>query len=364
MLDSRQRNDREVTEKFGDLKQKSLLLSCSFDRLGFDGKSTRCLDCGSCLGFHKSISDIVNDEIDYKLGEANFCRERLCPMCAKRRSLKIYSQVSSIVEHIGTNEYDFLLLTLTVPNVSGDKLSDKISQMQKAFNKLIHYRRFKTAVIGYFRALEVTYNHHRNSKSFDTFHPHYHIILAVRKNYFTSSDYIKRNEFLAMWQRAMQDDTITQVDIRKVVPKLDKKVKGLISISGAVAEVAKYTLKPSDYIFENKPALTDKVVSVLSYALRGRRLFAFGGLFADVRDQLNLDDAENGDLIHVNGNDTMDASALVLVRRWSWSMRKSNYYMFDECVETNGELQERQQKRIDALLQFYTECRRKRRKVA
>ena len=364
MLDSRQRNFDEVTGSFSELKEKTLLLSKSFDRIGFDKKADRCFHCGTYLEFHKSMAQITDEKADYKLCEANFCRERLCPMCAKRRSLKMFGQVTQIVEHIDTDKYDFILLTLTVPNVSGEELSDKISQMQKAFNKLIHYKRFKSAVVGYFRALEVTYNHHKNSKSYDTFHPHYHVILVVLKEYFTSSAYIQRKEWLSMWQTAMNDSSITQVDVRKVVPKLDKKKRGLVSIAGAVAEVAKYTLKPSDYLFKNNPALTDKVVSVLSSALRGRRLVAFGGLFADIRDMLGLDDVENGDLVHTDIEETVSENSLFLVRRWSWLSSKNRYDMYEEVVETSAELEERRRKRLDALRVFYAECRRKKGKAA
>lgn len=357
-MDSRQRNFDEVLGSFSDLKQKTLLLSKSFDRLGFNHKADRCFQCGSRLEFHKAMSDLADEEVDYKLCEANFCRERLCPMCAKRRSLKIFGQVTQIVEHIDTSKYDFVLLTLTVPNVSGDELSNKISQMQKAFNKLIHYKRFKGAVVGYFRALEVTYNHNKKSKSYDTYHPHYHIILVVQKDYFTSFAYIKRKEWLSMWQTAMNDFSITQVDVRKVRSKLDKKIRGVVSIAGAVAEVAKYTLKPSDYIFNN-PALMDKVVSVLSSALRGRRLVAFGGLFADIRELLGLDDVENGDLVHTDNQEIVSGDSLFLVRRWNWLFSKNRYDMYEEVVETSAELEERRQKRLEALKQFYAECRRK-----
>lgn len=359
VLDSRQRNVNEVTQEFTDLKQKTLILSKSFSRLGFDKKSERCHHCGSFLEFRKSIVDMNNEEEDYKLCEANFCRERLCPMCAKRRSLKMFGQVSQIVEHIDIDKYDFIFLTLTVPNVSGDVLLQKISQMQKAFNKLIHYKRFRDAVAGYFRSLEITYNHRKNSKSYNTYHPHYHIILVVRKDYFTSSAYITRDEYLSMWQLAMNDYTISQVDVRKVVPKKDKKQRGVISVAGAVAEVAKYTLKPSDYLFAKNSALTDKVVSVLSSALRGRRLVAFGGIFADIRDLLGLDDVENGDLVHTDNQDTVSNGGYFLVRRWFWAS-SLHCYRLEEIVETVEEVQERQQKRLESLRRYYIECRKRR----
>lgn len=354
MTDARFRNDAEVT-RLSDFRRDAVLLAKSFDRLGLSGKATRCFNCGTQLQFTSSLADLHIDA-DYKLSEANFCRERLCPMCAKRRSLKIFGQVSQVVECIDTEKYDFLFLTLTVPNVSAKGLADKISQMQKAFNKLIHYVRFRRAVVGYFRSLEVTYNHCKRSKSFDTFHPHYHIILVVRKDYFTSAEYIKRNEFLYMWQRAMNDYSITQVDVRKV---RSEQSRGVVSISKAVAEVAKYTVKSSDYIFKNNAVLTDKIVSVLSDALKGRRLVSFGGIFADIRDQLGLDDPEDGDLIHVNPDEEENSRAnLYLVRRWRWN--NDDYDLCDECVETAVELKQRQERRKQAWLHWIHTVRKKR----
>lgn len=352
-MDARERNDKEV-EQFSNLKEHASLLSASFLRLGLDKKSERCHNCGTQLQFVAPISSL-NDDTDYKLTEANFCRERLCPMCAKRRSLKIFGQVSSIVDHINPDQYEFLLLTLTVPNVPGNQLADKISEMQKAFNKLIHYKKFKNAVVGFFRALEVTYNRNKRSKSYDTFHPHYHVILLVPKDYFTSDLYIKRKDFLSMWQCAMQDPSITQVDIRKVSEKKDKK-RGIISKAGAIAEVAKYTVKSSDYIFPNHPDLTDKVVGVLSAALKGRRLVAFGGVFADLKSSLGLDDPEDGDLIHIDPDETIENAPLYLVRRWVWDRQ---YCLRDECVETAVELKKRQEERKRAWLEWLKYVRRK-----
>lgn len=357
MADARCRNDSEVAG-LSDFRRDAVLLAKSFDRLGFTGKADRCFNCGTSLQFISPLADLDADA-DYKLSEANFCRERLCPMCAKRRSLKIFGQVSQVVECIDTDKYDFLFLTLTVPNVSDEELTEKIAQMQKAFNKLVHYVKFRRAIVGYFRSLEVTYNHCKRSKSFDTFHPHYHIILVVRKDYFTSIDYIKRDEFLYMWQRAMNDYSITQVDVRKVRPE---KSRGVISISKAVAEVAKYTVKSSDYIFKNDEILTDRIVSVLSGALKGRRLVAFGGLFAEIRDQLGLDDPEDGDLIHVNPDEEADKANMYLVRRWSWN--RNIYNLYDECVETAFELKKREERRKKAWLHWIHTVRRKKRLAA
>ena len=91
--------------------------------------------------------------------------------------------------------------------------------------------------------------------SYDTYHPHFHCILAVNPTYFDSRDYIKRDDWLAMWQKAIQDPTITQVDVRKVKPKKTKNtgtgfgdIVSAADIVSAVCEVAKYTVKSGDYV--------------------------------------------------------------------------------------------------------------------
>ena len=45
----------------------------------------------------------------------------------------------------------------------------------------------KSIVKGYIRKLEVTYNSDMSSKSYDTYHPHFHVVIAVNKSYFTRS---------------------------------------------------------------------------------------------------------------------------------------------------------------------------------
>ena len=51
-------------------------------------------ECGDTLAFLRDASG------KKRLHSANFCRNRLCPMCNWRRSLKMYSQVSQITDRI------------------------------------------------------------------------------------------------------------------------------------------------------------------------------------------------------------------------------------------------------------------------
>lgn len=284
----------EFEKKFKPKKNTSLLLSESYERLGMSNKAFLTRDCGSLLDYKKSSSG------DFKLFNANFCKNRLCPMCNWRRSLKIFNQVSNVVQYIENcdEKYEYIFLTLTVVNCSADKLNETLDNMQKAFHRFINRKRVKTAVHGYIKSLEIT----RNNKTGE-YHPHYHCVLAVKPEYFKHLDYISHSEWLELWKQSMRDNRITQVDVRKCYNN-KKDLSKCSSFFNCVAEISKYAAKSKDYIFPDNPDLTDKIISELSTVLTGRRLISFGGIFNDARKALELDDAEDGNLINVDGDNS------------------------------------------------------------
>ena len=294
---------------WSDKKYKSLLVADSFQRLGKDNRSIKIRGCGNFLEFKQFADNTL------KLHLANFCKARLCPMCAWRRSLKIYGQLSQIMEQVRKmGDFDFLLLTLTVQNCGECELSETISAMIKAYDKLFKRSIVKKVFVGAYRALEVTHN-----AETDSFHPHFHIILAVHKYYFTSRDYIKTEDISALWRDSMGLDYNPVVDIRKI--KADSS-KG---IEHAVAETAKYTVKDSDYIIAEDTNLMDKIIFVLDEALSGRRLISYRGIFKQAAEILKLDDAIDGDLIHT-GDEAETEEAYKIVR-YCWNVDWLNYFL-------------------------------------
>ena len=200
-------------------------------------------------------------------------------------------------EHLLRYKSDIpLLLTLTVPNVKGDKLIACLSLMQKAWDKLMKRKTVKRVCRSWFRGLEVTYNSER-----DDYHPHYHVLIFVSGHYFERKRnlFIHRDDWLTMWQESTGLPEITQVDIRKV----RKRSKGS-AIESVAAEVAKYSTKPTDYVAKNKDGEYEAnaaVVEVLHKALRRRRLVAFGGEFAKIRKDKKMQDVETANMVHVEG---------------------------------------------------------------
>ena len=295
-------------------KLKNLELTSSYNRLKDKKKAHKCCDCGTYLEFDFDPITGVR-----KLRKANFCKLRLCPMCIKRRQKKIYGQMSQIM-NVLEKDYAFVFLTLTQKNVIGDELPEELGKLLKGWEKLRHRKAFKQAVKGWFRALEITHNLEENSLSYDTYHPHYHVVLVVNKSYFTDKTYIKHESWCKMWQECLGLDYLTNVDVRSFKTSTKKELKK------SVAEAVKYTVKDNDFLIPDNEELQDKTVAILTKALARRRLIAFGGVFKEIHQKLNLDDVEDGDLVNTDNEDLREG-----VRYYKeivmWNFGYSNYYI-------------------------------------
>ena len=325
-------------------KESTLDLAASYKRIG-SNKYYRVLDCSTFLEFRLTT---VND---LKLTNANFCKVRLCPMCSWRRSLKIFGQVSKVMDHVEENyNYRYIFLTLTVKNCYAEDLRDTLDLMTKAFNGMTRRKAFKQAIKGYFRSLEITYNkemfitdkmyyskkYYRDNgfkigdknPNYNTYHPHFHMILAVNKNYFTDDrTYLSQEKWTSLWQSCLKVEYTPIVDVRRI--KADDN-KGF---GKAVAETAKYTVKADDFLIRDEKGniqenLTDEVVETLDYALHRKRLTSFGFIFKEIHKKLNLDNAEDGDLTNTD-NEELREDLTNIILRYQWNIGIKNYVLVE-----------------------------------
>ena len=265
----------------------------------------RVISCGDTLQF------IQNQDGNLKLYQAYFCKNKLCPMCNWRRSMKYSYQTSRIVDEAikQSPKGRFLFLTLTVKNVEGKALNSTISQLTKSFDRLFKRAKVQRNLLGYLRSVEVTHN--ENDK---TYHPHIHVLMMVRPSYFQSKkDYITQKEWSDMWSQSLKVDYVPMIDIRTV----KETGKGL---RGAVLETAKYPTKPIKFDVENK-----QVVDDLYNGLYRKRQLGYGGLFKTIKKQLQLDDVESGDLVHTSDDKENISKGTEIVAIWNAS--KQNYYL-------------------------------------
>lgn len=270
-----------------------------------------------------------------RLHDASFCRVRLCPMCQWRRSLKLGYQARQVIAAANARKesrdgcgYGWMLLTLTVRNVPGDKLGSTLDHLHTALNKMQHCARWRGAVLGWMRATEVTRNYSKGSQWYGTYHPHLHMLLCVNRRYFKSAAYISKAEWAQLWQHYADTDYTPEVDVRAIRDKagaLAQDAKGTASIAGAVAETSKYIAKPAAYLSPEDTAGSLDAVRVLDLATESRRLTAWGGVLKDTARALKLDDAETGDLIHIDetpsGDPAADAAAEYISYAWSVGAR-------------------------------------------
>lgn len=289
--------EQEISQRFEPKKKQSQQLRDVYLELGLTQRALRVDGCGSFLEWH------LQDEVQ-KLAHANFCKDRLCPMCSWRRSLKIFGQVSQVMTILQGQGFEFLFLTLTVKNCAGSELGATLAKMQKAWERMQHRARLRGVIAGTFRAIEIT----RNAKTAE-YHPHYHVVLAVRSDYFAGRNYVKQSEWAEIWRSCCGLDYNPVIDIRNIK-------SGSKGVSGAVAEVAKYAVKGSDYLRGTWSERSAAVNDLLS-GLTQRKLVSWTGCFLDAVKLLKLDDVEDGDLVHVDGTELRPDVAYMIVR-WQW----------------------------------------------
>jgi len=213
--------------------------------------------------------------------------------------------------------------------------------MVLGYKKLITRKEFKAAVRGWARCFEVTHNWKRRE-----FHPHFHCILAVDKNYFKSGLYVKQDKWCELWRSCLCVDYKPIVDIRAFTES--EKGKGK-----EVAEVAKYTIKSSNIMVNLQGIysygedvykevesitnrITDEIVITLDSALRNRRLIGFGGVFKEKHKALNLGDID-GDLIHTEVDGSHKGSEYQ-TERYHWHIGLKNYVRYEsDLTKGDGE---------------------------
>ncbi|OAV64312.1 Replication protein [Bacteroidales bacterium Barb4] len=282
-------------------KMHNELLALAYDEVNPD-KAARLRTCATELGFVRTADGKL------KLDSAWFCRVRLCPMCGWRKSLKVGAQMTQIMDAIKADrKLAYILVTFTVANCQPDELDATLTKMLHGFNNMTKRKAVKAATHGYYRGMEITHN-----IDSDTYHPHIHAVFAVNLSYFTNVDYLAQYRWTELWRTSINASYNPVVDVRRV--------KG--DTAKAVAEVAKYAVKSSDYIIPDDWNLTVDTVRLLDAVLNNRRFVAFGGIFADYHRKLHLDDAEDGDLIHTDDSEADTETAPKVAFVWHTGYRQ------------------------------------------
>ncbi|MCL1802165.1 MAG: protein rep [Eubacteriaceae bacterium] len=299
-------------------------------RASYKSKAERVGDCATYLVFAQTLTE-------QKMVHANHCRDRLCPICMEGRSSKIYGQAIEAAKKVVQRDraLSLIAITLTERTCRGWEVRSEMDEQSKAWNRFASNPSSKAIMKGWFKGIEVTYD-----PVTDMYHPHMHIVAIVGPEYFKrggpprkgeskkgykkgrmkKGGYRTTEEWAAAWGKSRGLDYEPIVHVQKVGGDSESR-------EAALAEVSKYSVKAEDYIFEEgrqksnreKAAkrkgedfdsecfgcegrcsaecceehgqmwlseaeaydLSVEVAYTLTEALRGKRLYAFGGLLKE-----------------------------------------------------------------------------------
>lgn len=302
---------------------RNAALAAVADKAGYPTRGDKYAACGKALGFGL-------DANGRHLVASNFCQQRFCPMCTARLAKQNARQLGKVltVAQERTPGLRFVFLTLTLRNCDASALPSTVVRLLEGWKRLTRMTDVKCAVLGFFRALEVTRN-----RDTGTFHPHLHAILAVPASYFDAGSliYISHDDLMRAWGRALRVDYLPAVRISALYSKgedRDRK-RGETDTAAAVVEAAKYSVKDSDICAGGGDDAAEVYRAMLD-ALHGKRLTAFAGVLRAIARELKAEDLEAADTIDADeDHDSTDAvrMAYEIYERWAWGLGVQDYVM-------------------------------------
>ena len=302
-------------EKYTEKKQRNQVFQKFIKRHIGENQMDLVEDCNTFLSF---VADKTLEK--QKLYKANSCKNRFCPVCAWRKARKDALGLSLMMQYIKQQEKkEFIFLTLTTPNVQNEQLEDEIKHYNKSFKKMVERKKVKSIIKGYVRKLEITYNKKR-----DDYNPHFHVLIAVNKSYFTDKRYyISQQEWLDLWRDVTGISEITQVQVQKIRQNNNKELY----------EMAKYSGKDSDYL------INQKVFDAFYNSLKGKQVLVYSGLFKEAKKKL-----KNGDLDYLK---EIDPTEYIYQIFYIWKQKE---YLASELYDlTEQEKREINHKMIDEI---------------
>ncbi|MCS5284348.1 protein rep, partial [Staphylococcus aureus] len=205
--------------------------------------------------------------------------------------------------------------------IDGDTLEKSLKHLTESFRRLFKYKKVSKNLIGFMRSTEVTVN-----KNDGSYNQHMHVLLCVESKYFRGSEnYISQNDWINFWQKALQVNYRPVANIKAIKPNQ----KGDKDIQAAIKETSKYSVKSSDYLTGDSEK-NQEIVNDLEKGLYRKRMLSYGGLLKQKHKILNLDDAEDGNLINTSDEDkTTDEEEKAHSITAIWNFEKQNYYLKD-----------------------------------
>ena len=304
----------------------------------------RIINCGKTLVVSRYLINDNNNEKNI-VEQSIMCETKFCPLCNFYRSLRYSYSIECAMQEFANQGYDFLFLTLTVPNCHYKDLGITLDKMSYSFHSgLMKTKQFKQ-FIGYIKTTELTFKN-RDGKA----HPHFHAIIICDKNYRHKSNklYIdnkapmrelsrmwykyymscdkyldtktNKHKFCFNWSNLEETDNGLICSIMPIKPKRYRNSDGKLlykdKIKSAVDEVAKYITKSND--LKN---VTPSDMEVIYNQLKGKRF---------------ISSSSNIKLNSYKVEKARDSELLTLIERFLYIFSsKEKKYIFNKMIANN-----------------------------
>lgn len=269
-------------QKWKVKKERAQIMADKLQAIGEVARAGRMRMCATYI-VGKECPSCGQIHVEY----TKLCRDRLCPLCQWRLSMRRFATMYTIVDGLQTAypESQWQFVTLTLRNCQPEDLGRTIDQMSAAWNKIASNPVFKEFYRGWARSLEITYNPTTN-----TLHPHYHILLMQNSRF--GGKYVQRS-----WCRLLKSATSAEAQCTETI---DMTAGDEIN-TDAILETYKYAFK-SDEIAD----MPLSVFRALVKGIKGRRLVAFGGKVKEFAKQCELSPIDTA-----SEDDEQEAAALI-----------------------------------------------------
>ena len=262
--------DPDYTVKWREHKLMTQAVALKLIAAGLQRRGERMSVCSDVVRY-KYCRDCGCWHVDGAL----LCRDRLCPTCNWRLSLRRYAIMQRAVAPLLRDGMAWGLITLTVRNVWPDELGRTIDRLMDCWHRVCQ-RRDMRATLGWARGIELTYNRETGQV-----HPHLHILACWAPGQ-------DRGPGLAnAWLEVVGRAGLVAVAEAQhaAVLRPEPSDDGRPDMTKAILETYKYAIKGSDLL--DMPARTLRVVA---QHWGGRRLMALGGVMRSAVADLDADD--------------------------------------------------------------------------
>lgn len=197
------------------------------------------------LNCHKRWwGDYYNIQEVFDVQQLSLCHDRFCVNCQHLKQAAQLQRFTKILEE-AEKDHDLYLMTLTVPNCPAKELKNSLERLALAFQSIIRYFTGNSTIAGIDFASYGFYACYRNIEITirpKTFHPHYHCILALKKD--LDEQKLYTNDYSYSYGVFMRKFSDLEILVQKILAlkyngiRLDKIVVDHV-LNGIVVDKAK-----------------------------------------------------------------------------------------------------------------------------